>query len=135
MDALSPTLNENVTISWPVRYEQNISYLWDIKNITEYEFRPSEYITSSKFGTNDRVLKSDWKLRLYPNRCDESSEGIMIVLQRPESIYPFISNICKFSIVDSDQEKFQDLQFEQFDDPKMQSEHSQIYSLNMKKSS
>lgn len=61
-------LDRNVKIPAAL-YQQKISYLWNIKtgmqNLNDLE--KGEYITSSRFYTNDAILKSDWKLRLYPS--------------------------------------------------------------------
>lgn len=95
-------------------YQQKISYLWDIKDIDTYDFQPGEYITSSRFYTNDAFLKSDWTLRLYPTGYDSVSPPEIVLVLVMTNSYGKEADIyekCALSIVDTDREKFQDIKF------------------------
>lgn len=86
-----------------VTHELEIRFLWDIKNLDDYKFKTGEYINSSRFYTEDSILKSDWKLRLYPGGHDKEHLQMTVALL-PLSEYEFTAN-CVISIVNSEREK------------------------------
>lgn len=86
-----------------VSREQKISYLWEIKNLGDYKFKTGEYINSSRFYTDDSILKSDWKLRLYPGGHDKEHLNMTVALL-PLSKFELTVNSV-ISIVDSEREK------------------------------
>lgn len=53
---------------------QKLSFQWDIKNSHDCDLVPNEFFDSPRFFTSDSVLKSDWKLRLYPAGYEEEIE-------------------------------------------------------------
>lgn len=131
-------MKEIITIAATALYEQKISYLWHIKNIYDHKFEPGEYITSSRFNTDDIILKSDWQLRLYPSGYDSNSKEEMILVLITTNSYgkgEHIIEKCEFSILDSDREKFHELHFEDlFKNPieDLLEMRSKTYSLDKK---
>lgn len=87
-------------------YKQKISFVWDIKNMGDYSFEPGEYITSPRFFTDDSVLQSNWKLRMFPAGYDGNSKNKLQI-----AVFPLKScektNLvkCDISIVDFEREK------------------------------
>lgn len=87
-------------------YKQKLSFVWDIKSIDDYKFKPGEYITSPRFFTEDAYLQSNWKLRMFPAGHDENSKNKLQV-----AIFPLKSCEkthlvkCDISIVDCEREK------------------------------
>lgn len=81
-------------------------YLWDIKNIGEYDFQPGEYITSSQISIAEETCKSDWKLRLYPGGLDKSFANHICIKPILTNCKPMESGLCtqfsQFSIVNGD---------------------------------
>lgn len=113
--AISPDTELKTDVKIPAGlYQQKIGYLWDIKDIGTYAFQPGEYITSSRFYTNDTMLKSDWKLRLYPSGYDSTTRKKMVFVLVMTNSYGKGADIiadCALYIIDTDREKFQDIQF------------------------
>lgn len=84
---------------------QKIKFLWDIQNIDDYKFKPGEYVSSSRFFTKNNVLKSDWKLFLYPGGYDTSSTDKLALGLRETSRQDLkILEKCSYFILNNERE-------------------------------
>lgn len=84
---------------------QKIKFLWDIQNIDDYKFKPGEYVSSSRFFTTNGLLKSDWKLFLYPGGYDTSSTNKLALGLRETSRRDLkILEKCSYFILNNERE-------------------------------
>lgn len=115
-----------------ILHKHKVSYLWTVEGITAHDFKPGEHVSSSRFYTDD-VLKSDWKIRLYPNGHDSDSKNnliLAVIKTNSDGKGKQFSN-CSFSIVGCDKQKYQELDFKNLgNNPIADLNTKHVYSLD-----